>query len=122
VADAVTMFGDRTRAAGELVRVCKARGRVLATEFLRRKPPSEDARRVFLGEICPGMNFDTLDDWVRIYSDAGLRDVEVATGPFEMMTPMGFLSDEGIANSIAIASHAIRRRAYLKKLAWLAPG
>src|SRR5216684_8530917 len=33
VAEAVTMFVDRARAARELVRVCKPGGRVLATEF-----------------------------------------------------------------------------------------
>jgi len=34
LAEAVTMFVDRPRAARELVRVCRSGGRVLATEFL----------------------------------------------------------------------------------------
>src|SRR5919108_115883 len=95
IAEAVTMFVERPRAAQELVRVCRPGGRVLATEFLWRKPPTPEARQIFLGEVCPGMSFDTLDDWVQIYRNAGLEQLEVTSGPFEMMTPQGFLSDEG---------------------------
>ncbi len=121
LAEAVTMFVDRRAAAKELVRVCRPGGRVLATEFLWRKPPTPEARQIFLGEVCPGMNFDTLDDWVQIYREAGLEDVQVTSGPFEMMTPAGFVRDEGIANSLAVMGHALSRRSYLKKMAWLMP-
>jgi len=62
LAEAVTMFVDRPRAARELVRVCRPGGRVLTTEFLWRKPPTPEARQIFLGEVCPGMNFNTLLD------------------------------------------------------------
>jgi SAM-dependent methyltransferase len=121
LAEAVTMFVDRPRAAKELVRVCRPGGRVLATEFLWRKPPTPEARQIFLGEVCPGMTFDTLDDWVQIYREAGLSDVQVTSGPFEMMTPAGFVRDEGIANSLAVMGRALSRRSYLKKMAWLMP-
>jgi len=72
VAEAVTMFVDRQRAAKELVRVCRPGGMVLATEFFWRQPPTEEAREIFLGQVCPGMQLDHLDGWVRIYKDAGL--------------------------------------------------
>jgi SAM-dependent methyltransferase len=121
LAEAVTMFVDRRAAAKELVRVCRPGGRVLATEFLWRKSPTPEARQIFLGEVCPGMNFDTLDDWVQIYREAGLVDVQVTSGPFEMMTPAGFVRDEGIANSLAVMGRALSRRSYLKKMAWLVP-
>ena len=121
IAEAVTMFVDRARAARELVRVCKPGGRVLATEFLWRKPPSEEAKHIFLGEICPGLNFDTLDDWVSIYQKAGLTDIEVVSGPFEMMTPKGFLDDEGLKNTVAVMGRAFSRLANLRKMAWLMP-
>jgi SAM-dependent methyltransferase len=121
LAEAVTMFVDRRAAAKELVRACRPGGRVLATEFLWRKPPTPEARQIFLGEVCPGMNFDTLDDWVQIYREAGLEDVQVTSGPFEMMTPTGFVRDEGIANSLAVMGRALSRRSYLKKMAWLMP-
>jgi len=119
LAEAVTMFVDRPRAARELVRVCRPGGRVLATEFLWRKTPSEQARHIFLGEICPGMTFDTLDDWLQIYRDAGLDEVEVTTGPFEMMTPAGFLRDEGVANSVRVMGRAVSRPVYLRRMTWL---
>jgi SAM-dependent methyltransferase len=121
VAEAVTMFVDRAVAARELVRVCKPGGKVLTTEFLWRKPPTQEAKHIFLGEICPGMMFDDLDDWVRIYSEAGLTDVQVTQGPFEMMTPKGFLSDEGLGNSLAVMGRAMSRPAYMKKMMWLMP-
>src|SRR6266849_3867934 len=100
IAEAVTMFVDRQRAARELVRVCKPGGRVLATEFYWRQPPTSEARQLFLGEVCPGLQFDSLEDWVRLYAAAGLADVQVETGPFNMMTPAGFLHDEGLMNSM----------------------
>jgi SAM-dependent methyltransferase len=121
IAEAVTMFVDRSQATRELVRVCKPGGRVLATEFLWRKPPTAEARHLFLGEVCPGMQFDTLDDWVRLYSAAGLSDVQVETGPFDMMTPLGFVNDEGLGNSAAVMRRAMSRLSYARKIAWLMP-
>jgi SAM-dependent methyltransferase len=121
IAEAVTMFVDRLPAARELVRVCRPDGRVLTTEFLWRRPPSEEARRIFLGEVCPGMTFDSAEEWVSIYRAAGLEDVEITTGPFAMMTPRGFLKDEGVVNSMRVMGRAMSRPAYLRKMAWLMP-
>lgn len=121
IAEAVTMFVDRSSAASELVRVCRPGGQVLATEFLWRKPPTPEARQIFLGEVCPGMNFDTMDEWVQIYSNAGLSQVDVASGPFDMMTPTGFLKDEGLANALAFMGRACTRLVYLRRLIWLMP-
>ena len=33
-----------------------------------------EAKEIFLGQICPGLEFDTIEDWVRIYSAAGIGD------------------------------------------------
>jgi len=121
IAEAVTMFVDRPRAARELIRVCRPGGRVLATEFFWRKPPTAEARRIFLGEVCPGMRFDTLDDWISLYQAAGLSDIQVTSGPFEMMTPSGFLNDEGFMHCLAIMGHVLSRWSHLRKMAWLMP-
>jgi SAM-dependent methyltransferase len=121
IAEAVTMFVDRQRAANELVRVCRPGGMVLATEFFWRQPPTEQAREIFLGQVCPGMQLDKLDGWVRIYKDAGLSSIEVRSGPFEMMTPRGFIQDEGFVNSVACMLRGFSRVAYLRKMAWLMP-
>jgi SAM-dependent methyltransferase len=121
IAEAVTMFVDRQRAASELVRVCRPGGMVLATEFFWRQPPTEEAREIFLGQVCPGMQLDKLDGWVRIYKDAGLTAIEVRSGPFEMMTPRGFIQDEGFVNSVACMLRGVSRVAYLRKMAWLMP-
>ncbi len=115
------MFVDRLQAARELVRVCKPGGRVLATEFYWRKPPTPEARHLFLGEVCPGLQFDSLEDWVQLYTAAGLSDVQVETGPFNMMTPAGFLHDEGLINSVAVMGRVMSRLIYARKMAWLMP-
>ncbi len=121
VAEAVTMFVDRPRAVRELIRICKPGGRVLATEFFWRQPPTPEAREIFLGQVCPGMQVDTLEEWVRLYEGAGLSNTQVVSGSFEMMTPAGFLSDEGIANCLAMMGRTMTRLSYLRKMAWLMP-
>jgi SAM-dependent methyltransferase len=120
IAEAVTMFVSRRRAAAELVRVTKPGGRVLATEFYWRRPPTEEAREIFLGQVCPGLKFDSLEDWRQIYSDAGLVDVTTDSGPFEMMTPRGFLVDEG-AHAFTVLARCMSRPAYRRKMTWLMP-
>jgi SAM-dependent methyltransferase len=119
-AEAVTMFVDRHRAAKELARVCRPGGRVLATEFFWREPPTAEARQIFLGEVCPGLRFDSIAEWVDIYGGAGLTDIATESGPFAMMTPRGFLADEG-RHAPAVMLRAATRFAYLRKMAWLLP-
>lgn len=121
IAEAVTMFVDRRRAASELARVTQPGGRVLATEFVWRRPPSDEAREMFLGQVCPGLEFDSAEDWVNVYESAGLVDITIDTGPFEMMTPRGFLTDEGMAGSLRIMGRVAARPAHLRKMAWLVP-
>ena len=120
VAEAVTMFVDRPSAARELVRVCRAGGRVLATEFYWRRPPTKEAREVFLGEVCPGLQFDSVEEWVAIYANAGLVDLRTECGPFEMMTARGFVADEGW-HAASVMAHGMSRPSYLRKMAWLMP-
>lgn len=120
IAEAVTMFVDRPRAAAELVRVCAPGGVVLATEFLWRRPPTDEARELFLGQLCPGMQLDNLDGWLQIYSRAGLTDLQVRTGPFELMTARGFIKDEGLINALACMLHGLSP-ARLRKMAWMMP-
>src|SRR5229473_51969 len=121
VAEAVTMFVDRDRAISELVRVCRPGGLVLATEFHWRRPPTPAARHAFLGEVCPGLLFETVDDWVARYTSAGLRDLQVRTGPFETMTARGFIADEGFGNAIRVIARGMISSAARRRLAWIMP-
>lgn len=121
VAEAVTMFVDRDQAIQELVRVCRPGGLVLATEFQWRRPPTPEARQAFLGEVCPGMLFDTVEDWLRRYSSAGLADLQVRTGPFDMMTARGFISDEGIGNAVQVIARALTNGTARRRMAWFVP-
>jgi ubiquinone/menaquinone biosynthesis C-methylase UbiE len=86
IAEAVTMFVDRPWATAELARVCRPDGRVLATEFCwqghRRPRPARrsSARSVpAAGRHRPAME--------PAGPAAGLTGLQVADGPFEMMTP-----------------------------------
>lgn len=117
IAEAVAVFVDRQRAAAELARVCAQGGRVLATELCWRTPPSDQGRQVFLGRVCPAMFFDTIDDWVGMYRSAGLVNVETETGAFEMMTPRGFLADEGPVRSLVIMAKVAAPPANVAKMA-----
>lgn len=120
IAEAVTMFVDRRQAAAELARVCRPGGRVLATEFYWRSPPTAKARQLFLGEVCPGLRFDSVEEWVQIYAGTGLAELRTKTGPFDMMTARGFITDEGL-HAFAVMCRALSRPAYLRKMAWLMP-
>ena len=121
VAEAVTMFVDRDRAITELVRVCRPGGLVLATEFHWRRPPSPEAHHAFLGEVCPGMLFETVDDWLARYGFAGLVDLQVRTGPFEMMTARGFISDEGLGNALRVMARAMANGTARRRMMWMVP-
>jgi SAM-dependent methyltransferase len=117
LAEAVSMYVDRSKAARELTRVCKTGGRVLITEYVWRKPPTTEARQA----VCPNLKFDTLEDWVRIYQEAGLQDLQVTSGPSETISPRGFLADEGIGNALGVIGRALSRLTCVKKIAELLP-
>jgi SAM-dependent methyltransferase len=119
VIEAVTMFVDRPRAAREVVRVCRPNGHVLDHEFIWRKTPTPEVRRIFEGEVCPGIHFDTAADWVELYRTAGLTTIHHITGPFAMMTPMGMVRDEGIGDLLSMMGRTVTRSAYLRKMSWL---
>ena len=71
--------------------------------------------------MCPGLEFDTVEDWVALYESCGLTALDTITGPFEMMTPKGFLADEGVAHSVAVMARVAARPAHVRKMAWLMP-
>ena len=65
------------------------------------------------------MLFDTVEDWLARYSAAGLADVQVRSGPFEMMTARGFLSDEGLRNAIRVIARAMTNGTARRRVTWM---
>lgn len=119
IVEAVTMFVHREKAVQEIHRVCKNKGKVVEHEFIWRKKPTAEARRIFEGEVCPGIKFDTAEDWVKIFEENGFKNEKFVTGPFVMMSPAGFLNDEGIVGTFKLMAKTFSRKAYLKKMVWL---
>jgi SAM-dependent methyltransferase len=118
IIEAVTMFVERPRAVQEVLRVCQPGGMILDHEFIYRHPPTRQIRQMFEGEVCPGIQFDSAEDWQSLYQLAGLNDIKLVTGPFAMMTPMGFMRDEGF-NCARMIGRLFTRQAFLKKMGWL---
>src|SRR5260370_1375670 len=48
-------------------------------------------------------------------------DFQVSTGSLDMLTPTGFLTDEGLANTIRMMIRTLSRWGYVQKMAWLMP-
>lgn len=120
VIEAVTMFCPRVEALSECRRVLKPGGQLLDQEFAWLKAPDEHALEILRQpKMCPGINFDDVLQWKFVFEDAGLTDVETASGPFALMHPKVFVKDEGWANSMRIVAKALSRPAYLKKTVWL---
>ncbi|TMC15107.1 MAG: hypothetical protein E6J29_00970 [Chloroflexi bacterium] len=67
------------------------------------------------------MLFETVEDWLARYGSAGLVDLQVRTGPFEMMTARGFISDEGIGNSVRVMARAMLNGTARRRMRWIMP-
>jgi hypothetical protein len=67
------------------------------------------------------MQFDNLDGWLQIYGRAGLVDLQVRSGPFELMTARGFIKDEGLANAAVCMARGFSTRERVRKMAWMMP-
>ena len=115
------MFVDRDRAINEVVRVCRPGGLVLATELQWRRPPTPQARHAFLGEVCPGMRIETADDWLAHYSSAGLVDLKAKSDKCKAMSVRGFLSDEGLGNTVRVMANAMTNRTARRRMTWMIP-
>lgn len=103
------------------MRVCKPNGKVIEHEFIWRKKPNSRSAKIFERAVCPGIMFDTAEDWIPIYEKNGYRKTDYSTVFFLMMTLKGLFEDEGTINSLRIMVKIISRIAFLKKMIWLLP-
>jgi SAM-dependent methyltransferase len=114
--EAVLEFVDPMRAVKEVVRVCRSGGRVVDHEFVWRKAPTPEVRMLFEDKVCPPSR---LLDWQDLYQSAGLSDVSLVSGIPSIMTPHGFLRDEGPINMVSVLAHVLRHAPYRRKMAHL---
>ena len=121
IVEAVTMFVNRKKAIQEIHRVCKNNGKVIEHEFIWRKIPTLEIRKIFEGEVCPNIKFDTAKEWINIFEENGFKNENSVTGNFVMMSVEGFLNDEGIGGTLVLMMKTFSRLAYLKKMMWLMP-
>lgn len=121
IAEAVTMFVNSKKAAQEICRVCKAIGSVVEHEFIWRNKPNQEVRRIFESAVCPGIKFDTTEDWLKLFSENRFSNEQHKTGSFVIILVSGFLNDEGIFRTLSLYAKTFSRLAYAKKMMWLMP-
>ena len=95
--------------------------RWLSMNLSGEKNRTPEVRKIFEREVCPGIMFDTAEDWIPIYEKNGYRKTDYSTGSFLMMTLKWLFEDEGTINSLWIMVKIISRIAFLKKMIWLLP-
>ena len=120
IVEAVTMFVDRQRAIREVVRVTKPGGRILDHEFCWRDRPDPKALEILRQPMmCPGINFDDVRNWEVLFERHGVGEIESIVGPFALMKPRQFITDEGLAATGRILARACSRPVYMRKAVWL---
>ena len=61
------------------------------------------------------------DDKLRREVGQWLTDLDTVTGPFEMMTARGFISDEGVANAVRVMARAMTSATARRRMFWIMP-
>jgi SAM-dependent methyltransferase len=118
--EAVSMFTrDQQTSIQEVVRVCRPGGYVFDHEFVWVRQPPADLRLVFDSMVCPGMSFETEDEWRELYGATGQKDIRAVPVPFDLLTPRGMLRDEGVTGTVAFIGRAMSRWVYITRMLWL---
>lgn len=114
---AVIMFVDQRRALSEVRRVLKHGGVFAGLEFCWKKdPPPVVREKTYSICGCKTLEFHSLDTWLEKLRDAGFVRVKGAEHPFSLLSPRGFLRDEGWVNSLQIAGKVLLRRANIARM------
>jgi SAM-dependent methyltransferase len=119
IVEAVTMFVNREKACSEIYRVCKPGGFFIDQEFVWKKTPTDEDRRIFTKELCPGIKFENSNNWRELFMAAGFNNFQIKEGPFRLISPSGFIYDEGFLKTLAIFLKVIVNTPYLKKMIWM---
>jgi SAM-dependent methyltransferase len=97
-------------------RIIHPGGRAATEQLLRRAAITGESRVLDVGcgvgatVITIAERFGAQVTAVDI-SEAGLSNVEIDEGPFEMMSPKGFVQDEGAGRSLSVTRRVMTRRA-----------
>lgn len=114
---AVLMFVDKARALAEILRVLKPGGRFGGIEFSWHRTPSAALRQETDRECgCEVLEFHAPAEWRRWLQQAGFEAAQAAEQPFTLLSPAGFLRDEGLANSLRLLARLAVDRAARRRL------
>jgi hypothetical protein len=111
------MFVDQRRALSEMRRVLRRGGGFSGLEFCWKKAPSPLVQeKTYAVCGCTTLDFHHVDGWRKRLHEAGFSAVKAAEHPFGLLSPRGFLRDEGLVNSMRIAGKVLRRRATMLRM------
>jgi len=117
ICQAVLMFVDKQAALQEIRRVLRAHSRFAGLEFSWRcEPPPRVRDLTYRICGCRTLEFYSAAVWGQHLQQAGFDTVESHEQPFTMLSPSGFLRDEGVANSLKIFGRIVRRKANLQRM------
>ncbi len=117
ICQAVLMFVDKRRAIDEIKRVLQIGGRFGGLEFSWKKSPPDTVRdSTYRICGCRTLEFYTPSDWGAHLQGAGLNEMECFEQPFTMLSPLGFVRDEGVANSVRIVRKLLERKSRLARM------
>jgi SAM-dependent methyltransferase len=112
ICQAVIMFVPHQHALSEARRVLKEGGIFAGLEFCwRRLPPDAVREATYRICGCATLDFHSLYGWIGALREASFETVHATEHAFNLLSPKGFIRDEGWTNSLRIAAKVLSQRA-----------
>lgn len=109
---------EKVNAIKEYLRVLKPNGFLLTHDVMLNNEDSES----FISELREAINITveplTKENWKKVFSECGFRNVETFTGELNLLSPKGLIYDEGVLGAMKIIRNALKaqNREALRKM------